>query len=115
VASIDLWIIIGPILIVVANVIVYLIMGSLGKRSSGSGNKFAPFTGGEEHIPTRGTYHSGLFVFATLFLVVEVFALLLSGTFTVSSTYYPLLFLIGGSGTILVVMLWFLKSGVEAI
>ena len=104
-------IIVGPLLIVAANIIVYLIMGRLGKRSRGSGIKYAPFTGGEERIPPRGTYQSELFVFATLFLVVEIFALLISGSFAAGGIYYPLLFLMGGGSTIVVVILWFLKTG----
>ncbi len=104
-------IIVGPLLIVLANLAVYLLIGKMGKRSRGSGNKYAPFTGGEESIPRRGTYQSELFVFAALFLVVEMFALLISGSYSASSSYYPFLFLAGGGSTIVVVILWFLKVG----
>lgn len=104
-------IIVGPLLIVLANILVYLLMGRFGTRSKGTGNKYAPFTGGEESIPRRGTYQSELFVFATLFLVVEMFALLISGSFSAPSGFYPLLFLAGGGSTIVVVIMWFLKAG----
>lgn len=107
----DIMIILGPILIVVANLIVYLLLGMLGKRSTGKGTKYSPFTGGEEEIPTRGLYRSELFVFAVLFLIAETFALLLSGSFEAPSNYYPLLFLGGGGGVILAAIFWFLKSG----
>jgi NADH:ubiquinone oxidoreductase subunit 3 (subunit A) len=110
-SSFDFMIIVGPLVIVLANVIVYLAMGKLGKRSRGSGNKYSPFTGGEEAIPSRGIYQSELFVFATLFLVVEVFALLLSGSFSAPTSYYPLLFLTGGGAAMVIVILWFLRVG----
>lgn len=104
-------IIVGPIAIVAANMLVYLILGKLGRRSVGTGNKYSPFTGGEKEIPERGTYHSELFVFATLFLVVEMFALLLAGAYSASSNYYDLLFLVGGGTPIIITILWFLKIG----
>ena len=101
----------GPLLIVVADVIVYIAMGRLGKKSSGKGNKYQPFTGGEEQIPVRGTYQSELFVFAAIFMVVEAFALLLAGSFASPTNFYPLLFLGGGGGAILVVTWWLLIAG----
>jgi NADH:ubiquinone oxidoreductase subunit 3 (subunit A) len=104
-------IIIGPLLIIIANFAVYLAIGRLGKRSSGKGKKFEQFAGGEEAVPTRGLYRTELFVFAVLFLIVETFALLLSGSFEASSSYYPLLFLGGGGAVMLVAIWWFLKSG----
>lgn len=104
-------IIVGPIAIVAANVLVYLLLGRLGRRSRGKGSKYSPFTGGEKEIPERGTYHSELFVFATLFLVVEMFTLLLSGAYSASSNYYPLLFLMGGGTPIIITILWFFKAG----
>ena len=110
-ASFDYMIIVGPLLIVVANVMVYIAMGRFGKRSRGSGEKYAPFTGGEEGIPSRGVYRSELFVFATLFMIVEIFALLLSGSFSAASSFYPILFLVGGGSTIVVTIVWFLRAG----
>jgi NADH:ubiquinone oxidoreductase subunit 3 (subunit A) len=100
-----------PILIVVANVSVYLLVGSWGKRTTGTGPKYEPFTGGEEAIPKRGLYRSELFVFAVLFMVVEVFALILAGSFMAPTSYYPLLYLGGGSGVILIVAAWFMLVG----
>ena len=110
-SSLDSAVIIAPILIVIADVIVYLAVGRLSKRSSGKGVKFQPFTGGEEAIPSRGLYQSELFVFAALFMVVETFALLLAGSYLAPSNYYPLLFLGGGSGVILLVIWWFMTAG----
>jgi hypothetical protein len=106
----DLFILI-PAAIIVADLAVYLLVGTWAKRSEGKGAKFEPFTGGEEAIPQRGLYRSELFVFAVLFMVVEGFALLLAGSFTAPSNYYPLLYLTGGSGVILIVALWFMVAG----
>jgi NADH:ubiquinone oxidoreductase subunit 3 (subunit A) len=104
-------IIIAPILIVVADLIVYVVVGRLGKRSSGTGAKYEPFTGGEEDVPKRGLYQSELFVFAMLFMIVEAFALLLAGSYAATSNFYPLLFVVGGSGVIMLTIWWFLISG----
>ncbi len=104
-------VILVPVLVVVADVVVYLAVGLLGKRSSGSGPKYEPFTGGEEQVPSRGLYQSGLFVFAVLFMVVESFALLLAGSYLSPSNYYPLLYLTGGTGAIFLVTLWFMRVG----
>lgn len=104
-------IIIAPLLIVVADLIIYAIVGRLGKRSSGKGVKYEPFSGGEEDIPKRGLYQSELFVFAMLFMVVEAFALLVAGSYAATSNFYPLLFLLGGSGVIMLTIWWFLISG----
>jgi len=109
--SVDVDIIIAPLLIVVADIIIYILVGRLGKRSSGKGVKYEPFTGGEEDIPRRGLYQSELFVFAALFMVVEAFALLLAGSFAATTNYYPLLFLIGGSGVIMLTVWWFIVVG----
>ena len=109
--STDIDIILAPLLIVVADIIIYVLVGRLGKRSSGKGVKYEPFTGGEEDIPKRGLYQSELFVFAALFMVVEAFALLLAGSFAASTNYYPLLFLIGGSGVIMLSIWWFIIVG----
>jgi hypothetical protein len=107
----DPQIIIAPIFVIIADLFVYIIVGMWGKRSAGSGVKYQPFTGGEEFIPQRGVYRSDLFVFAALFLIVEVFALLFAGSFEAPSNTYPLLFLFGGSGVILVVTWWFMIVG----
>jgi NADH:ubiquinone oxidoreductase subunit 3 (subunit A) len=109
--STDIDIILAPLLIVVADIIIYVLVGRLGKRSSGKGVKYEPFTGGEEDIPKRGLYQSELFVFAALFMVVEAFALLLAGSFAATTNYYPLLFLIGGSGVIMLSIWWFIIVG----
>ena len=109
--STDIDIILAPLLIVVADIIIYVLVGRLGKRSSGKGVKYEPFTGGEEDIPKRGLYQSELFVFAALFMVVEAFALLLAGSFAAPTNYYPLLFLVGGSGVIMLTIWWFIIVG----
>lgn len=99
-------------MIIIADLLVYILVGTWGKRSSGTGIKYQPYTGGEqESIPRRGLYRTELFVFAELFMIVEVFALLLAGSFLASGSYYPLLYLIGGSGVIFVVTLWFIVVG----
>jgi NADH:ubiquinone oxidoreductase subunit 3 (subunit A) len=103
--------ILGPIIIVIADIVVFTLVGRLGKRSKGEGVKFQPFAGGEEAIPARGLYQSDLFVFAALFLVVEAFALLLAGSYAATSAFYPLLFLIGGGGVVTVVVWWYLLVG----
>ena len=110
-AILDPFVILGPILIVVADILVYVAVGKLGTKSSGKGGKYQPFTGGEEQIPVRGTYQSELFVFAALFMVVETFALILAGSFASPTNVYPLLFLAGGGGVIIVVTWWLLIVG----
>lgn len=106
----DLFIII-PAAIIIADLLVYLLVGTWGKRSAGKGTKFEPFTGGEEAIPQRGLYRSELFVFAVLFMIVEGFALILAGSYTAPTNYYPFLYLTGGSGVILIITLWFMFVG----
>ncbi len=100
-----------PALVVVADLAVYVLVGSWSRRSRGQGPKYEPFTGGEQAIPRRGVYRSELFVFAVLFLVVEAFALVLSGSFLAPSNYYPLLYLAGGGAVILLTALWFQVVG----
>ena len=107
----DPFVIVGPILIVIADVIVYVAVGKLGTKSAGKGGKYQPFTGGEEQIPARGTYQSELFVFAALFMVVEAFALIVAGSFASPTNLYPLLFLGGGGGVIVIVTWWLLLVG----
>jgi len=101
----------GPVIIVLADLVVYILVGKLGKRTTGKGTKYEPFAGGEEEAAPRGLYQSELFVFAGLFMVVEAFALLVAGSFLASSVYYPLLFLAGGSGVILIVTWWLILIG----
>jgi len=109
--ALDIMTVGGPFLIIAADLIIYLLVGRFGKRSSGKGDKYQPFTGGEEEIAPRGTYSSELFVYATLFMIAEAFALLLAGSFAATSYFYPLLFLAGGSGVILVVTWWLMIVG----
>lgn len=103
--------VIAPAVIIVADIIVFMLVGMLGKRTEGKGTKFQPFTGGEKNVPTRGTYQSNLFVFAVLFMVVEAFALILTSSFESPNTYYPLLFLLGGSGVITLTVWWYIVAG----
>jgi len=107
----DYLFVIVPALIIIADLAVYMVAGIWGRRSHGEGSKYEPFTGGEDAIPQRGLYRSGLFIFAVLFMVVEGFALLLAGSFTAPTNYYPLLYLTGGGAVILVVALWFMMAG----
>lgn len=109
--ALNIMVVAGPLLIIVADLVIYLLVGRLGKRSSGKGSKYQPFTGGEEDIAPRGLYQSELFVFAALFMVVEAFALLLAGSFASSTNYYPLLFLAGGGSVVLIVTWWLMIVG----
>jgi NADH:ubiquinone oxidoreductase subunit 3 (subunit A) len=104
-------VILGPIAIVIADLVVFSLVGRLGKRTKGTGTKYEPFAGGESSIPTRGFYRSELFIFAVLFLVVEAFALLLAGSSAAASSYYPILFLAGGGGVITIAVWWYLLVG----
>jgi len=104
-------VVLGPLIIIIADIVVFVLVGRLGKRSSGSGVKYEPFTGGEESIPPRGLYRSNLFVFAALFLVVEALALILAGSFEAPSATYPLLFLIGGGSVLTITVWWFITAG----
>lgn len=101
----------GPVIVVAADVVAYYLFGRLGGATSGKGVKYEPFAGGEKSIPTRGLYQSDLFVFAALFMVVEAFALLLAGSFLAPSTYYPLLFLVGGGSVVTLTVWWFMLQG----
>jgi len=103
--------VLGPVIIVVVDLIAFLLVGSLGKRTRGQGVRYEPFSGGEKSVAPRGLYQSSLFVFAALFLVVEAFALILAGSFAASSSYYPLLFLLGGGGVGTIAIYWFISSG----
>ena len=103
--------ILGPLIIIVVDLVAYLLVGRLGKRTTGQGVKYEPFSGGEKSVPARGLYQSSLFVFAALFLVAEAFALMLAGSFEASGSFYPLLFLIGGGCVGLITIYWFMSSG----
>lgn len=89
----------------------YLIAGRLGKSTQGSGQKYTPFTGGEEIPPARGKYHSELFVYAALFMVFEVFALLLASAVRASDPFWPLVFTAAGGITLFATMMWFVQTG----
>ena len=103
--------VLGPVIIVVADIIVFTVVGRLGRRSAGTGTKYRPFAAGEESVPTRGLYQTNLFVFAALFLVVEAFSLVLAGSFAAPSPLYPLLFLAGGGSVLTITVWWFVFAG----
>jgi len=103
--------ILGPLIIIVVDLVAYMLVGSLGKRSRGQGVKYEPFSGGEKSVAPRGLYQSSLFVFAALFLVVEAFALILASSFEASGSFYPLLFLVGGGSVGTIAIYWFISSG----
>jgi hypothetical protein len=103
--------ILGPLIIIVADLLVFLLVGRLGKRTRGRGVKYEPFSGGEKSVAPRGLYQSSLFVFAALFLVVEAFALILAGSFEAPNSFYPFLFLIGGGCVGTITVYWFMSSG----
>jgi NADH:ubiquinone oxidoreductase subunit 3 (subunit A) len=102
---------IGPLIIVAADLLAYILVGRLGKRSRGTGVKYQPFSGGEKSVAPRGLYQSSLFIFAALFLVVETFALILASSFEASGAAYPILFLVGGGSVVVVTVTWFLSVG----
>jgi NADH:ubiquinone oxidoreductase subunit 3 (subunit A) len=103
--------IVGPLIIIVVDLLAFLLVGRLGKRTRGQGVKYQPFSGGEKSVAPRGLYQSSLFVFAALFLVVEAFALILAGSFEAPGSFYPLLFLIGGGCVGMFTVYWFVSSG----
>ena len=47
----DLMVVGGPLLIIVADLVIYLLVGRLGKRSSGKGVKYQPFTVANKKSP----------------------------------------------------------------
>jgi len=102
---------IGPVIIIVVDIVAFLLVGRLGKRTRGQGVRYEPFAGGEPSVPSRGLYQSSLFIFAALFLVVETFALILGSSFEAPSSYYPFLFLVGGGSVVLFTVTWFLTVG----
>ena len=97
--------------VVIASMGFYLIAGRLGKSSQGTGPKYAPFTGGEELPQGRGRYHSELFVYAALFMVFEVFALLLASAIGSSNALWPLIFTAAGAITLFAAVVWFAQTG----
>ncbi len=103
--------IVGPLIIILVDLVAFLMVGRLGKRTTGKGVKYEPFAGGEKSVPARGLYQSSLFVFAALFLVAEAFALILAGSFEASGPFYPLLFLVGGGCVGTITVYWFISSG----
>jgi len=104
-------VILGPLIIIIADLVAYLLVGSLGKRTRGQGVKYEPFSGGEKSVAPRGLYQSSLFVFAALFLVVEAFALILASSFEATGYFYPILFLVGGGSVGTITIYWFMSSG----
>lgn len=102
---------IGPLIIVLVDLVAFALVGRLGKRTKGSGVKYEPFAGGESSVAPRGLYQSSLFIFAALFLVVETFALILASSFEAPGAYYPMLFLLGGGSVVTVSVMWFLTVG----
>lgn len=103
--------VLGPLIIILADLVAFYLVGRLGRRSRGQGVKYEPFSGGEGSVPSRGVYQSNLFIFAALFLVVETFALILASAFQAASSYYPLLFLVGGGSVMVLTIVWFLTAG----
>jgi NADH:ubiquinone oxidoreductase subunit 3 (subunit A) len=104
-------VLLGPAIIAAADLAVFYLVSRLGKRSTGKGAKFSPFSGGEESVPVRGIYQSNLFVFAALFLVTEAFALLLAGSYEAPGSYYPMLFLLGGGSIVTITTWWYINVG----
>jgi NADH:ubiquinone oxidoreductase subunit 3 (subunit A) len=97
--------------VIVASMGFYILAGRLGKTSEGTGTKYAPFTGGEDIPASRGKYHSDLFVYAALFMVFEVFGLLLASAISSLNLIWPLVFTATGSITVLVILIWFVQTG----
>jgi NADH:ubiquinone oxidoreductase subunit 3 (subunit A) len=102
---------VAVIVVITASMGFYLLAGRLGRSSQGSGDKYAPFTGGERIPPSRGKYHSELFVYAALFMVFEVFALLLAGAIHSSTALLPLIFTATGGVAIFAAVVWFVQTG----
>jgi len=107
----DVTTVVSVTVVVLASLGFYLIAGRLGKSTQGSGQKYAPFTGGEEITPARGKYHSELFVYAALFMVFEVFALLLASAVRASDVLWPLVFTAAGGITLFAAIMWFVQTG----
>jgi NADH:ubiquinone oxidoreductase subunit 3 (subunit A) len=97
--------------VIIASMVFYILTGRLGKTSEGTGTKYAPFTGGEEIPASRGKYHSDLFVYAALFMVFEVFGLLIASAISSLNLIWPLVFTATGGLAILVILIWFVQTG----
>lgn len=97
--------------VIIASMGLYLLAGRLGRSSRGTGTKYDPFMGGEELPKTRGKYHSELFVYAALFMVFEVFALLLASAIGSTNLLWPLIFTATGSIVIFSAIVWFTQTG----
>lgn len=89
----------------------YIVVGRLGKISTGTGTKYEAFSGGEELPPERGKYHSELFVYAAIFVAFEVVGLLLASSVAAQGLLWPLLFTLAGGLSLFVLMLWFVGTG----
>ncbi len=103
--------IISVAVVVVASMAFYFLAGRLGRSTQGFGPKYSPFTGGEDIPPGRGKYHSELFVYAALFMVFEVFALLLASAVRATDAVWPLLFTAVGGITLFATIIWFVQTG----
>ena len=97
--------------VVVVVLVFYFAVGKLGKISRGTGTKFEAFSGGEELPPTRGKYHSELFVYAALFVAFEVMGLLLASSIAATGFLWPLLFTLAGGFSLFILMVWFIGTG----
>lgn len=103
--------IVAVAVVVIASLGFYLVSGRLGKSSKGSGSKYDPFTGGEDIPHSRGKYYSELFVYAALFMVFEVFALLLAGAVKSSTAFWPMVFTATGAIGLFATVIWFVQTG----
>ncbi len=107
--SYDLFTVLGSVVLFV--LVLYFLVGRLGKVSTGTGVKYDAFAGGEELPPERGKYHSELFVYAALFVAFEVIGLLLASSISARGFLWPLLFTLGGGLSLFVLMVWFVGTG----
>jgi NADH:ubiquinone oxidoreductase subunit 3 (subunit A) len=98
-------------IVVVPVLVLYYLVGFLGKTTHGKGPKFEAFSGGEELPPARGKYHSEMFVYASLFVAFEVVTLLVASSLRLHSYIWPLLFVIAGGASLTVLMRWFAGTG----
>ena len=108
---VDLTTVTAIVSVIIVSMGFYILAGRLGKTTQGTGTKYAPFTGGEEVPASRGKYHAELFVYAALFMVFEVFGLLLASAITSVTIIWPILFTAMGGITVLVILIWFVQTG----